>query len=232
MISNLESEQVSHKEQHEQEPRKRHRRESQEDPEIVNVDTSAILNKSSPINMPRRIIIEKHKHRKDKRSVDSTKYVNHSNNGRGDNTFSRSRYSTRNKTREKRNKIFSNLLRPNGRQGKLSHNNSNLRNQNGCYPLSNTHNRVHEPQDTSSRAKLNSRNVGYGEVFKLIQKKKTRIQSAHPIMKELAMHNKDSTNLNESYTFHQNITENRPISSAKSSMRDYLNKIIVMANKR
>ena len=236
-MGNLDCDPDCNKEEHGKLPEEEHDKSLKEEQEIQpdteNVDSSVLLNKSSTFNLPRRIIIEKHNRHKDKRYIDTSKYINHSHNSHDEeNAINQSRYSTRNKIREKRSKIFRNLLQPKDRKGKLSQNNSNLRNINEYHPLSNTQSRISKQQETTSRSKLNCRNVGYGEIYKLIQKKKTRIQSAHPIAKELAMHNKLSTNLNESYTFHQKIPESRPISSAKSSMKSYLNKIIMMANKR
>lgn len=72
---------------------------------------------------------------------------------------------------------------------------------------------------------------GYGDIVNLIKKKKQRIQSAHPIMNKNTSFKQMRFNMKSSFTFNQKPGP-RPTSSAKSSMREYLNKVIHLARKK
>lgn len=73
---------------------------------------------------------------------------------------------------------------------------------------------------------------GYGEIVKMIQKKKARIQSAHPVLRQNVTLRKMHSNLSPSFTYSKRDKSSRPASSVKINMSDYLTKIIDMAKKK
>lgn len=66
----------------------------------------------------------------------------------------------------------------------------------------------------------------------MIEKKKARIQSAHPVLRQNVASKKMYSNLNTSLTYSKRDKASRPASSVKMNMCEYLTKIINMAKKK
>ena len=210
-----------------------HSNQEEKDVETDKIESASILNKSSPISFPHKIIIEKKDRRRGKQSFESSNKIENANYESNEvRQLNENRYSTRNKIREKRHRIFDNLLRRKIENAQKHECKGHLRNKHEYNPSINIQSRFSKQKEDSARSKLNSRNIGYGEIVKIIQKKKTRIQSAHPVMKELTLQNRFNNNINDSYIVNHKLKESRPMSTVKSNMKEYLNKIIIMANKR
>jgi hypothetical protein len=78
----------------------------------------------------------------------------------------------------------------------------------------------------------NHYNSGYGEIINIIQRKKARIQSAHPVIKNKVGLKTHTSILDTSYTFSKREQSSRPTSSAKKNMTEYLSKVISIASRK
>lgn len=146
------------------------------------------LEESSPKSLPKKILFEKRGKATAPRYATRAKLLEYTKNMKQKKSMQKMRESLRNKTKNKRNHIFDPLVR---RKAKHIHNYNRKYSAKGEQPTYDTTNSTQEGtskyRDRMLRSKLNQSNnisSGYGDIRKLIEKKKGRIQSAHPVMKQ------------------------------------------------
>ena len=147
-------------------------------------DSLSIINKSSSINSPQRVIIEKSENRKLKQKFENNK--NHDTYLTKD-EFKRAkkmRNSLRNKTRDKRNRVFDPLIKRKCEHAKAFGKKNSLAVDRKYNDTKTTYVGLNKRREKSIRSKNDHNYIwsGYGDVLKLI-KKKARIHSAHPQIK-------------------------------------------------
>lgn len=197
-------------------------------------DVTSINNKSSSIQSPQRVIIEKAHSRKAKQNFENYHQSQGFSIEKDDFPKSKKiKLSLKNKTRDRHNTIFDPLIRRKIEHSKAFNKKNSLAVERKQNDTKTTYSRFGQRREKSIRSKNDHSHIhsGYGDILKMI-KKKARIQSAHPRIKESITLNKLSTTLQESLTYHHNSPVSRPSSSVRDHMKEYLNKIISMAKRR
>lgn len=157
-------------------------------------DISSKTDNSSPQSMPQRVIFEKRAKR-----INNMKYNPSERHKR---QLHRLRTSLRYKTRDKRQHIFDPLIRRKAKHINNFHKKGSMWLENTSFIGESTGAESSKNRENTLKSKLDKMNnisSGYGDIRKLIEKKKARIRSAHPIMKH--NFNPVGPNLNTSLTF-------------------------------